>query len=58
MVFTLAAVSKISLFLTKIPFLIHIPSLTTIASGVANPKLHGQATTRIVTKVEREVAKS
>ena len=31
--------------------LAHSPSLITIASGVANPRLHGQATTRIVTKV-------
>ena len=27
------------------------PSLTTIARGVANPRLHGHATTRIVTNV-------
>ena len=51
MVFTLEAFSRISLFFTKIPLLAHSPSLTIIARGVAKPKLHGQATTRIVTKV-------
>ena len=29
----------------------HFPSLTTIASGVARPKLQGQAITKMVTKV-------
>ena len=51
MVFTLEAFSSISLFFTKIPLLAHSPSLTIMAKGVAKPKLHGQATTRIVTKV-------
>ena len=48
-VLTLCAFSKLSLFLIKIPFLLATPDDTTIASGVANPKLHGQATTRIET---------
>ena len=51
-VFILDAVSNISLFFTNIPLFMHTPSLTTIASGVASPKLQGQATTRIVTNVE------
>ena len=50
-VFTFCAFSKISLFFIKIPFDAHFPSLTTIARGVANPKLHGQATTNTVTNV-------
>ena len=33
-------------------WLAHKPSLTTIASGVANPRLQGQAITNIVTNVE------
>ena len=45
----LDAFSNTSLFLTNIPLLAHFPSLTTIASGVAKPKLHGHATTKIVT---------
>lgn len=48
---TFSAFSNISLFLTNIPFFAHTPSLTTIASGVASPKLQGQATTNIVTNV-------
>ena len=32
-----SAFSNISLFFTNIPLVAHIPSLTTIASGVANP---------------------
>ena len=48
---TFCAFSNISLFFIKIPFEAHFPSLTTIASGVANPKLHGHATTNIVTNV-------
>ena len=47
----LDALSKISLFFINIPLLAHKPSLTTIARGVANPKLQGHATTNIVTKV-------
>ena len=46
-----SAISNVSLFFTKIPLLAHIPSLTTIASGVARPKLQGHATTNIVTNV-------
>lgn len=49
--FTFCAFSNISLFLIKIPLLAHFPSDTTIASGVANPKLQGQATTNTVTNV-------
>lgn len=49
--FILDALSKTSLFFTNIPLLAQSPSLTTIASGVANPKLQGQATTSIVTNV-------
>lgn len=49
---TFCAFSKISLFFTSIPFDAHTPSLITIASGVASPKLQGQATTRIVTNVD------
>ena len=50
-VFTFDAFSNISLFFTNIPLLAHSPSLIIIASGVASPKLHGHATTSIVTKV-------
>lgn len=32
------------------PFLAHMPSLTTIARGVASPRAQGQATTKTVTK--------
>lgn len=56
-VFILEAFSKISLFFTNIPLLAHTPSLTTIASGVANPKLQGQATTNTVIKVLNAVPK-
>ena len=45
-----SAFSIILLFFTNIPLLAHRPSATTIASGVARPKLQGQATTKIVTK--------
>ena len=50
-VFTLCAFSKASLVFTNIPFLLAFPDAITIASGVANPKLQGQATTRIVTNI-------
>ena len=43
---------------TKIPLLAHSPSDTTIASGVAKPKLQGQATTSIVTNLIRLSEKS
>ena len=56
--FTFCAFSNISLFFTNIPLLAHKPSLTTIASGVAKPKLQGHATTNIVTNVERAILKS
>lgn len=36
----------------------HFPSLTTIASGVARPKLQGQAITKMVTKVINDSLKS
>ena len=52
------AFSNISLFFTNIPLLAHIPSLITIASGVAKPRLQGQATTNIVTNVLNAVPKS
>ena len=52
------AFSNISLFFTNIPLLAHIPSLITIASGVAKPKLHGHATTNTVTNVLNAVPKS
>ena len=45
----LLAFSNISLVLIRIPSLALLPSLTTIASGVAKPKAHGQATTNTVT---------
>ena len=41
--------SNVSLVLISIPFLALLPSLTTIASGVAKPKAQGQATTKTVT---------
>ena len=50
--------SNTSPFLIRIPFLIHTPSLTTIASGVASPKLHGHAITSIVIKVNKAEEKS
>ena len=50
-VFVFEAFSNTSLFFTNIPLFTHTPSLTTIASGVAKPKLHGHATTNIVTNV-------
>ena len=52
------AFSNISLFFTSIPLLAHVPSLITIASGVAKPKLQGHATTSTVTNVLNAVAKS
>ena len=57
-VLILEAFSNISLFFTNIPLLAHIPSLTTIARGVAKPKLQGQATTNTVTNVLNAVPKS
>lgn len=45
------AFSRISLFFTNIPFPAHSPWATTIASGVANPREQGHATTNIVTNV-------
>lgn len=54
----LEAFSNISLFFTNIPLLAHNPSLTTIASGVANPRLQGQATTNTVINVLNAVPKS
>ena len=54
--FIFCAFSRISLFFTKIPFSAHNPSLTTIASGVANPKLQGQATTKTLTSTFIAVA--
>ena len=45
-VFTLCAFSKASLFFISIPFLLDSPDAITIDKGVANPKLHGQATTK------------
>ena len=53
--FIFSAVSRISLFFTNIPLLAHTPLLTTIASGVAKPKLHGHATTNIVTNAFKAV---
>ena len=44
--FVFPAFSKVSLFFTSIPFVAHFPSLTTIASGVAKPRLQGHATTK------------
>lgn len=41
----------------RIPFLAHIPSLTITARGVASPKLHGHAITRIVINVRIESLK-
>ena len=52
------AFSKISLFFTNIPLFAHTPSLTTIASGVAKPKLQGHATTNTVINVLKAVPKS
>lgn len=51
----LEAFSSISLFFTNIPLLAHRPSLTTIANGVAKPRLHGQATTNTVINVLKAV---
>ena len=51
-----SAFSNISLFFTNIPLLAHTPSDTTIANGVAKPKLQGHATTNIVTKAFIAVA--
>ena len=48
MVLTLCAFSKLSLFFIRIPSLLATPEETTIASGVASPKLQGQATTKTV----------
>ena len=47
----LLAVSSVSLVFTSIPCFAHKPSPTTIASGVARPRAHGHATTRIDTNV-------
>ena len=44
------AFSNASLVFTNIPLLLEFPDAITIASGVANPKLHGQATTNTLTK--------
>ena len=52
------AFSKASLVLIKIPALLAFPDAITIASGVANPKLHGHATTRTSTNIFIENAKS
>ena len=52
--FVFCAFSSISLFLIKIPFEAHRPSLTTIAKGVASPRLQGHATTSIVTNVVKD----
>ena len=56
-VFILCAFSSASLVFTSIPFLLAFPDDITIASGVANPKLHGHATTKIVTNMFIAVAK-
>ena len=50
-VFILCAFSKLSLDFKSIPFLLQIPEAITIANGVANPKLQGHATTKIVTNI-------
>ena len=50
-VFALWKFSNASLVFTKIPFLLAFPEAITIASGVASPKLHGQATTNILTNI-------
>ena len=55
--FTLWAFSKVSLVFTNIPFLLAFPDAITIASGVASPKLHGQATTNILTNIFIAIAK-
>ena len=47
----LCAFSKASLVLINIPFLLALPDAITIARGVANPRLHGHATTNIVTNM-------
>ena len=57
-VLILCAFSKASLFFINIPFLLATPDDTTIASGVAKPKLHGHATTKIETKTLSAVPKS
>ena len=54
---TLEAFSKVSLVLIKIPFLAQSPKATTRASGVARPKAQGQAMTKTVTNLVREVLK-
>ncbi len=50
--------SNASLFFTNIPFLLALPDAMTIASGVARPKLHGHATTNMLTKIFIANAKS
>ena len=50
-VFALWKFSNASLVFTNIPFLLAFPEAITIASGVASPKLHGQATTNILTNI-------
>ena len=50
-VFALWKFSNASLVFTKIPFLLAFPEVITIASGVASPRLHGQATTNILTNM-------
>ena len=55
-VFTLCAFSNVSLVFTNIPFLLEFPDAITIASGVAKPKLHGHATTNILTNIFIDVA--
>ena len=44
----MCAFSRLSLFFIKIPSLLATPDDTTMASGVANPRLHGHATTKTV----------
>ena len=56
-VFILCAFSNASLVFTNIPFLLAFPDEITIANGVARPKLHGHATTNIVTNMFIAVAK-
>ena len=46
--FILFTSSKIELFLTKMELFAHRPCDTTKAKGVASPKAHGHAITKIV----------
>ena len=50
--------SNASLCFISIPFLLALPDAITIASGVARPRLHGHATTNMLTKIFIANAKS